>query len=303
MRKIAHRMFRTNRGIRIIVGLLLGSLVLIQWLSPSGASRENVTEFRDIDPDTTLETREPDLLDRVLALSGKDHEPDHVGLLDLCIEEWKKKYSTSTYTCTFTKQETINGRLTSLQVIDVKYRPAPFSVAMKWTKNAPMGDCLVYVEGKYKDKSGRSQMIVRLANSFFRKLIGSVKKLPDCKDAMKNTLKPCTEFGLLSSLENLRVVYELGHKRQECTDRYVRVVEVDGRNCVEIERILDGTHPEYPAYKTLAYIDLEYLVPLQIDGYDRDGKRNCIYKFSNIKFNAGLKDKDFTPEANDIKVK
>jgi len=285
-----------------MVGLLLGSLVLIQCLSPSGASREDVTEFREID-DTKISIKEPDRFDKVMALAGKDGKPDHVALLELCIREWKKNYSTATYTCTFTKQETIKGTLTKLQVIDAKYRPAPFSVAMKWTKNAPMGDGLVYVEGKYKDKNGRSQMIVRPANSFFRKLIGSVKKLPDCKDAMKNTLKPCTEFGLLSSLENLRVVYELGHKRDECVDRYVRVVEVDGRNCVEIERILNGNHPDYPAYKTLAYIDLDCLVPVQIDGYDRDGKRNCIYKFSNINFNAGLTGKDFTPEANGITVK
>ena len=286
-----------------MVGLLLGGLVLVQCFSPIDATRVDPSVIVEISPETRIETKKPDLVGDLLRLAGKDGTPDHTALLELCIKNWNMNYAESTYTCQFTKQETIKGKLTRLQVMDVKFRPSPLSVAMKWIENAPMGDCLVYVEGQYKDKNGRSQMVVRPANKFIRNFVKSVKKLPDCQDARNNALKPCTEFGLLSSLENLRVVYQLGHDRNECVDRFVKMVKVDGRDCVEIERILDGEHPEYPAYKTLAYIDLEYFVPLQIDGYDRQGNRNCIYKFSQIKFNAGLKDGDFTPEANGITVK
>ncbi len=293
MRRLVYKLLRTNRGVRVLVGALLVAMGLLMFLVPSGAKiREE--RARTIDLDQIESERHP-----VIELA----KTNHLALLERCMEEWEQK-DIGSYTCTFKKQERIGDDLRKRQVIAVKFRPEPFSVAMTWKENPPTGDTLVYVAGKYGDKNGKSQMVVRPANILLRKLVGgSVKRLPDCKTAMKNTLRPCTEFGFANSLRSLYDVYREGHERGECEDRYGGVAEIAGRQCVVLERYLNGDRPSYPAYKTLAYIDLEHLIPLRIDGYDRNGELLCYYQFDDINFNAGLSDDDFTPAANGIATK
>jgi outer membrane lipoprotein-sorting protein len=48
------------------------------------------------------------------------------------------------------------------------------------------------------------------------------------------------------------------------------------------------------------YIDMEYLTPVVLEAHDWDDKHllTCRYAFHNVKFNVGLTEKDFLPEAN-----
>ncbi len=50
------------------------------------------------------------------------------------------------------KQERLNGALGKEQWVDVKFMEGPFSVAMKWVKNPPVADRLLFVEDKYNGK-------------------------------------------------------------------------------------------------------------------------------------------------------
>ena len=78
------------------------------------------------------------------------------------------------FTATFIKQERIKGRLGKEQWIDVSFMDEPFSVAMNWTKNAPVGDRVLYVDGKYG-----GQMLVRPSNGFLRALAPTVARRPN----------------------------------------------------------------------------------------------------------------------------
>jgi len=210
------------------------------------------------------------------------------------------------YTSLFIKQERIDGKLQEEQHIAVKFRPEPYSLAMLWKKNAPglAGDAMLYVEGKYQDDEGRSQMVVRPTNRFFRKLLGGhVKKLPDCASARRNSLRRCTEFGFDNSLQSLRDVYMVAKERNECKEEYEGTKEIAGRNCIVLVRYLTADRPDYPAWKTLTYIDIEDLIPVCVTGHDRKGNLLCSYRFEDISFDTGLSDEDFTPSANGISVK
>jgi hypothetical protein len=307
MKKLLRKAFRpSNRGIRVLVGLLLAGLLIVQATSvATGPSQAGVVA---IVGENEIVTSEPDLLKKLCTLA----ETDHVALLKLCWAELEKgRYDR--YTATFIKQEKILGKFGSEQQIQAKFMASPFSVAMKWTKNPPTGNALVYVDGKYPDKNGKSQMIVQPTSDFLRRLLGgSERRLPDGPDAMRNTLRPCTMFGFKNSLKSLLKVYNLAREQGDCVERWgyrdektgqnVKFAEVDGRKCIVLVRFLPKREG-YPAKKTLIFIDLEYLLPVRVIGYDWNDEFFCNYEYRDVDFTADLAAKDFTPAANGIKVK
>lgn len=308
MKTLLRKAFRpSNRRVRILVGLLLAGLLVMQ-VAQSVATGPTQAGTVKVIEETQIVTSEPDLLDRLRTLA----QTDHLALLELCRKELNKGLYDQ-YTATFVKQEQIRGKLSAEQYIQVKFMSEPFSVAMKWTKNPPTGNALVYVEGKYPDRNGKSRMIVQPTSDFLRRLVGgSVRRLPDGPDAMKNTLRPCTMFGFENSLESLIRVYNLARKNGECneqwgyhdekTGRDVKFAEVDGRKCIVLTRFLPR-RKEYPAGKTIIFIDLEYLLPLRVIGYDWNDRFFCNYEYRDVNFNADLSKEDFTPAANGIRAK
>ncbi|MCD4825777.1 MAG: DUF1571 domain-containing protein [Phycisphaerae bacterium] len=289
MKKTLLKIIRpTNRGVRVLVGLLLVALLCLQMTI---AKDENeASGLVKVDASTSAQIQH-------------FAETDHVALLEMCLERFRERNAKS-YTCTFVKQEKIRGRLGKRQTIDVKFLAKPFSVAMRWVKNPPKGDMILYVEGKFKDdKTGRSQMVVRPTHVLLRGFTGgSVKRLPDGDDAKKSTLRPCTMFGFENSLKSLLDVYKLARQRGECVERMKGFSKVDGRDCIVLVRFL----PErkgYPAKKTIVCIDLKYLLPVRVQGYGWDDKVNCDYEYQKVNFDVALQAKDFTPKAVGFKTK
>lgn len=308
MKKLLRKAFRpSNRRVRILVGLLLAGLLIVQ-VAQSGATGLSQTNTVAVIDENEIVTSEPDLLQKLCTLA----ETDHLALLKLCRAELKKG-NYDRYTATFIKQEQIRGQLKSEQHIKAKFMAEPFSVVMTWVKNPPAGNALVYVEGKFPDKNGKSQMLVQPTSQFLRRLVGgSVPRLPDGPDAMRNTLRPCTLFGFENSLESLIRVYENARKngdsneqwgyRDEKTGQDVKFAEVDGRKCIVLVRLLPRKEG-YPAKKTITFIDLEYLLPVRVIGYDWNDNFFCNYEYRDVDFSAELTKDSFTPEANGIKVK
>ncbi len=296
----------SNRRVRILVGLLLVGFLIVQ-VSQSVATDSSATAtLQTVDGETILAS-DSARFETICRLA----ETDHLALLNRCRAELQNA-GPSGYTTTFVKQERIRGKLTGEQSIEVKFLAQPFSVAMAWTKNAPVGDRLVYVEGKCPDSTGRSQMVVRPKSPFLRQLVnGSVRRLPDGPDAMKNTLRPCTMFGFRNSLDSLIEVYETARAagdcseqwgyRDETTGRRVKFVDIDGRTCVVLVRYLPQKD-EYPAKKTVICIDLGRLLPMRVIGYDWDDQLLCNYEYHDVNFDVALGPEDFTPQANGIRA-
>jgi len=300
MKKFIGMIFRpSNKGVRVIVGMLLVVLLAIQVTQCVTASPEvseiTIVRIDDTDVATTDESR----LETIRTLA----KTDHLALLKMCQDEFNRRYAENGYTCTFVKQERIRGKMSKEQHINVKFRPEPFSVAMLWILNAPIGDSLVYVDGKYQDKHDRSRMVVRPKSPILQAIVGgSVKKLPNGREAMKNTLRPCTEFGFANSIQSLIDIYVLARDRGECVEEFEDFAKIDGRDCIILTRYLPE-RKDYPAKKTLIFIDIEYMLPVRVVGYDWQDRLSCNYEFRNIKLGISFDDEDFTPEANDILCK
>jgi hypothetical protein len=197
---------------------------------------------------------------------------DHLALLRMCQENYDRKYSD--YTCTFVKQERLKGELGDEQWIDVHFLGSPFSVAMQWTKNAPIADRLLYIEGRWN-----GQMLVK-PKGFLGSVVGTVTRQPDGADAMKNTLRPVSLFGFRRALDSLVEVYEQAEKADDLKTEFGGYADIFGHEVVQ----------------TVTYIDLDYLVPVGLEGYNWDEELSSRYFYKDVCFNVGLGDADFAPE-------
>jgi hypothetical protein len=272
----------TNRRIRWLVGCLLVGLFCIQCTRVVEVNHSNVVIARSQNVDGA------DATENVLHLA----KTDPVALLEQCIDHTRRYRD---YTCTLIKQERINGALGKEQEIQVKFLASPFSVAMHWTRNAPIGDRVLYVEGKHDNK-----MIVRPKSGFFRLLTGgAVLRKPNGPDAMKNTLRPVNLFGFGRGMKELLAVYEQARDAGDLKTVFGGAANVAGREALVLERYLPAKD-DYPACKTLVYIDPEYLVATCIEGYDWEGRLSSRYVYKDVHFNVGLTEDDFLPAANGI---
>ncbi|MDP6635456.1 MAG: DUF1571 domain-containing protein [Phycisphaerae bacterium] len=281
----------TNRRVRILVGILLAGLFCIQCTqSVTGGGSK-------LEKSTTASAA---------AKIEKLAREDHVAFLEMCLDNYNKKYRD--YTCTLIKQEVIRGTQKPEQWMNVKFRDKPFSVAMRWLDKTPkgalannqvkklyvpMGDRILYIEGKYDNK-----MVIRISNPLLRGLLGTQKRPPDGTDAMKNTLRPVSLFGFKRGIKSLLKVYQQAAKKGHLKQEFGGYVNVAGRDAIVLLRYLPPKE-NYPAKRTEICIDLETLVPIRIKGFDWDGQCTSRYVYKDVKFNVGLDETDFTPKANE----
>lgn len=277
----------TNTRIRLAVGIVLAGLFCIQC-TRSDALRSS--SFVTAVSGETIGQKSPRQVRELERLAAEDH----VALLQRALAHYRDSFQD--YTCTLIKQERINGQLRPEQWIEVKYADRPFSVSMHWVKNAPLGDRVLYVEGRH---NGR--MLVQ-PKGLLGKLVGTVLRVPDGPEVMANTLRPVTMFGFRRSMESLLRVYTLAATRGDNEMRFDGYREVAGRRALVLERRLPF-RKDYPAKTTIWYLDAEHLVPLGLKGYDWDDQLVCSYVYKDVKLNVGLKPTDFAPEANGMKLK
>ena len=275
----------TNRRVRLVVGLLLAGLFSVQCTRTSAWRESDV-----VTPvgSTVVGANSPDTVRRVDRLA----RTDHAALLSYCLDKARGRYRD--YTCTFIKQERIGGQLKAAQHIEVDFLSEPFSVAMQWTKNAPLADRLLYVEGKYN-----GQMLLRPAG-LLGNFVGTVTRDPTGEDVKRKTLRPVTMFGFVNGMESLLEVYREAAAAGDLREEFGGYARVDGRDTVKLVRYLPPKG-DYPAHKTEVYIDLEYLVPICIESRNWDDEVSSRYLYKDVQFNVGLTTDDFLPDAVGMK--
>ena len=125
---------------------------------------------------------------------------------------------------------------------------------------------------------------------------------------MKSTLRPVNLFGFKRGMQSLLDVYRLAAERGELKQAFGGYAEVAGRKTIVLVRYLPDTE-EYrrtAAPLTNIYIDLDYLVPIMIEGTEHDWPRPngngllCRYVYEDVKFNVGLTEDHFRPAAWDL---
>ncbi len=276
-----------NHRIRLLVGVFLAGLFCIHCTHSEAVKnpREKVVHVSGKE----VGGNSPGVIKKVVALA----KSDHMALLEYCLKNYERSYAD--YTCTFVKQERMAGKLGAPQVVEVKFMDDPFSVYMKWVRNIPAAERILYVEGKYNNK-----MLIKLKSSFLNILAGTVTREPDSKEVMEKTRRPVTMFGFKRALKSLLDVYSKAAERNDLTQSFGGYVKLNGRDAIVIVRKLPP-EKDYETAVTRTYIDLQYLVPVKIEGTNWDGQLTGTYIYKDIKFNVGLNEDDFLPEACGMK--
>jgi len=277
----------TNRRVRLLVGLMLVGLFGVHC-TYSGADR-TPGQFAIAIDGRQIGTSSGGVREKIEHLA----RTDHIALLEFCLERYDASYRD--YTVTFLKQERIAGRVGKQQTVAVKFMEDPFSVGMKWVKNPPRGDRVLYVEGKYGN-----QMLVRPSGLIARKLVPTALRKPDGDDALKSTLRPVNLFGFKRGMQSLLRVYRQARQAGDLDQQFGGYADVAGRETIVLVRRLPNK-PQCPAYLTKVYLDLDYLVPIMIEGTGWNEEFLCRYIYTDLKFNLGLTEEDFRPEAFDLR--
>jgi hypothetical protein len=215
---------------------------------------------------------------------------DHLGLLKTMFAYYEDYIDD--YTGTLYKQERIRGKVEKQQVVSFKFMDEPFSMAMKWTKNAGAADRMVFVAGENDGK-----MVVHPTGFF--SWIRSVKREPDCEAAMKVNLYSCDHFGIRNMLSRILMLQRAVQKDGEIKTETVGEKSVDGRKCVVIRAMLPESKASAVRRMELR-IDTGYFLPVELTTWD--AKENLIgsYIYKDLKFNVGLSADEFTPKANKL---
>jgi|GEM_PF-501321 len=275
-----------RRHVRLLAGFMLGGLFIVQCVGPDTTPLTGPAPTPGVVIAQPLETSRD--TDRLVELA----KTDHIALLQHCLDNYHGNYTD--YVCTFTKQELVEGVLAKEQETLVRFRESPFSVAMTWVTNPPRGDRVLYVEGR-----NNNEMQVRPTSVFLQALVpGGVSRKPDSEDARTVPHRTVDLFGFERGMKSMLKIYREAKKNGDLQEEFGGHHDLDGRRTLVLIRTLTTKREDYPAHKTVIYIDVEHLVPVMIESYGWGaGEFLGRYAYTDIQFNVGLTDAQFTPES------
>ncbi|MBL8879362.1 MAG: DUF1571 domain-containing protein [Phycisphaerales bacterium] len=202
------------------------------------------------------------------------------------------------YRCTFEKQEQLPDGMTPVQSIDVRFREAPTSVFMVWTKNEDRVRRALYVDDPaFVDKQGAKVARVEPAGAIIRLVVSDVTLPIHGEQARTASRRSMDEFGFGSTLNlfwniNTRAAREGDLKLWIDGDGVVA-----GRPTHIVIRHLPADYAKrgYPDARLVMHIDKEWLLPVAVYQYaDYAGKKLLAsYVYRDVKLNPGFKDSDF----------
>jgi hypothetical protein len=198
------------------------------------------------------------------------------------------------YTCTFTKRERIDGRLTAPHVMAMKARTNPRSVYVKF-QQPNQGREAIYVQGRNRDR------IVAHDVGITKFLAGTMHLDPRGSMAMEENRHPVTEAGIGTLIDTVAKHWATELTPEESVLTFHIGARVGDRSCTMIESV----HPEHRSnflfHKVKLYIDQEHGLPIRFEAYDwprRPGAAPELveeYSYLDLRLNVGLHDHDFDP--------
>jgi hypothetical protein len=199
------------------------------------------------------------------------------------------------FTCTFQKQEYIDGKLYPTEVIDVFFRDDPHSVLMIWKEGTRKAERAMYVSGENDDK-----MVCRPAGKAARFVVGDVvSRDVDGADARAGGRYTLKQFGMRLGLERTYTDWKAAREEGALTVEYLgvkKVKEAGDRFCYAFHRTQKKPDRDGVADCTV-YIDKENWLPVGTVLKDEKGNLLAAYYWRDIKLNPEFKKDQFSKAA------
>ena len=202
------------------------------------------------------------------------------------------------YSCTFKKQERIDGDLAEPQTISMKVRHDPFSVYMKFLQPYA-GREVLYVAGQREN-----QMLV--LESGWKRIAGKLELDPQGAMAMRGQKHPITDIGIRNLTAKIKAVAEAEAQFLESEVAVNPNMKIGDRPVT----LIQVTHPQprrnFHAHVWRVFLDNELKVPVHYDSYlwpegaQEAPPLESSYTYGNLKINGGLTPQDFDPENGQI---
>jgi hypothetical protein len=197
------------------------------------------------------------------------------------------------YSCTLVSQERVKGTLQEEAYIELKMRPEPFSVSMRWlAPKKSQGQEVVYVHGKNKGK-------MRVKSTILGGNLGFMNIDINDPRVTQHSRHSITEAGIGNMIDTALRNWEQERKNGK-TDVKIGEFKYDQRDCYRLELTRSERRPELHCYRTVMYLDKQSKLPIRVENYDYPrqggppgGDLLEMFSYAGLRFNVGLKDADF----------
>lgn len=207
------------------------------------------------------------------------------------------------YTCVLTRRERVGRQLRESETMFMKVRNEktedgqvvrPFAVYCRFLSPSRVkGREVLFVEGENYGK-----FIVRNGGPQFGFITTAL--LPDSEAVMNESRYPITEAGIKNLVRRLIEIAEEEKRRDECVVQILSGAKINDRSCT----LIQVTHPirrdYFPALLSRVFVDDHTKLPIRYASYDwpkKEGEPPQLleeYTYTNLKFNVGLTDADFS---------
>ncbi len=198
------------------------------------------------------------------------------------LKQLSDTYVVEQYSCTFTRQEVLDGKQRPVEVAEVIFRENPFSIYMVFTKHSKIKR-LLYVEGEFINWKGQECIVVE-PTGLSRILTKSFWLPVDYPVQNKESRMPITSFGFKNIL-----------------DRFIKSVDSNGNIFTNGTGNI-GNRPTYafvhgnPPYEVVIHIDEEWKIPVA-SFIVYEGRLVGRYLLENINLDIDLSDFTFDDKA------
>ena len=190
------------------------------------------------------------------------------------------------YTCTFTRQELRNGKLSGEEVAELKVRANPLGVYARFTKPE--------MEVAYSAARKNLKMRYHAAGAKGFQTLDT----DDAKFLGENR-HPVTEWTMAAILDRVSAAVAREKTLNNPVEVYTGEYQFAGHTCIRYEVLARRPHAFRTAYRILVYADKETKLPLRFEAYDQPKSGGTVgdlieaYSFSDMKLNVGLGDSTF----------
>jgi hypothetical protein len=276
-------------------GRWVAAIVLLGFSGSEAATPPQAYESgRSLDRQV-FSTAAPTRLASAADHSGTAAATDPIAKARKAIADCQETYRhISDYTCTFSKRERIDGRLTAQHIMEMKARTSPNSMYFKF-QQPNQGREAIFVQGRY---NGR---IVAHDVGLGKFLAGTMHLDPHGTMAMEENRHPVTEAGIGSLIESVAKHWAVELKPGESLLTFDHNARFANRPCTMIESVHPGRGANFMFHKVKIYIDQERGLPIHFEAYDWPARPGAAaelveeYSYHDLRVNVGLRDHDFDP--------
>jgi hypothetical protein len=200
------------------------------------------------------------------------------------------------YSCTFVKQERIDGDLNEPQYISLKVMHQPFSVYMAFQKPFA-GREIAYVAGQNEGK-----MVVLEAG--IKRYLGKMTIDPQGALAMNGQKRPITDVGIRNLVAKLIKLWESETQFAECDVTVNTNTKINQRSTTMVQIVHPVPRQNFNAHIARIFFDNELKIPIHYDSYkwpENAGGEPPLeerYTYTNLKLNNNFTAADFDANNN-----